>query len=182
MNLFQKILAGIPRSGKSSLCKKIIANNSMTYIPFDSIVSTLGNLYPDLKISHHLDFDRMSKVIAPFLKEFIKHLRYEKVNFLIDIYQLYPKDFHHCGIDVEIYYIGYPRISIEQKVKDIKKFAESNDWSEQLTNSELEELVGRFIKESKDLETQCNSYNDCFIDLSIDFEKSFTNALELISG
>ena len=71
------IIAGVSRAGKSTLAKKIAKDYQMSYIPFDSIVSTLEELYPQTGISHQDENIEMSKSIAVFLKGFMKHLEYE---------------------------------------------------------------------------------------------------------
>ena len=177
----QKVVAGIPRSGKSIVCKEITKGMSISYIPFDSIVSTLHDIYPELKVSHYLGSQKVSKKIAPFLKSFISHLKYEKIDFIIDIYQLFPIDIIHNKIDdVDFIFLGYPEIDVEKKLKQTREYAAPGDWSEDLSDLELRTVIQNYIAESKTMKKQCEEYDLTFIDMSYDFSGSLTKAVELI--
>ena len=108
------ILAGIPRSGKSTVGKKISGKHKYSYLPFDSFVSTFNKIYPELGITHYDDYKVVSKKIAPFLKELINHLNYEELSMVIDIYQLTPDDVKKNELDKvsKIVFFGYPSINL----------------------------------------------------------------------
>lgn len=93
------ILAGVPRSGKSTISKIIFEKYNYSYIPFDSFVSTFNKLYPELGITHYDDYKIVSKKIAPFVKELINYLIYEDISVVIDIYQLTPDDVKKYELD-----------------------------------------------------------------------------------
>jgi len=46
------IIVGASRSGKSTVAKEIAKMHNMSYIPFDSIISTIENLFPEVGIMH----------------------------------------------------------------------------------------------------------------------------------
>ncbi len=86
------IIAGISRAGKSTSTKKIVRDYNLTYIPFDALVSTLEALYPQSGICHMDENIKMSKKIAEFVCEFIIHLDYEDIGYMLASYQILPSD------------------------------------------------------------------------------------------
>jgi len=46
------LVAGVSRSGKTSLAKKLCGHLEMSYFPLDSIISSLEKLYPENGIQH----------------------------------------------------------------------------------------------------------------------------------
>lgn len=178
--MIQKIVAGIPRSGKSLACKEAAKESGILYIPFDSIVSTMHDLYPDLKISHYLESQDVSKRVAPFLKSFIKHLKYEKIDFIIDVYQLYPVDVIQNKIDADFIFLGYPSANIDEKLSQIRKYASPGDWSENLSDTQMKAIIEKYINECQILRDQCDEYGFPFVDMSHDFDKSLQKAIKLI--
>ena len=178
--MIQKILTGIPRSGKSLASKKAAKESNISYIPFDSIVSTMHDLYPDLKVSHYLESQEVSKKVAPFIKSFIKHLKYEQINFIIDIYQIFPIDVIQNKIDIDFIFLGYPEVDIEEKLWQIRKYTSPGSWTEDISDMELRTIIKKYINESKIMKQQCEEYSLPFVDMSYDFEDSLKKAIELI--
>ncbi len=62
------IIAGVPRSGKSTIAKRAANLLNINYFPFDSLVSTImGNLYPEQGITHYEDSQLVSKRVMPVI-------------------------------------------------------------------------------------------------------------------
>lgn len=176
------IIVGASRSGKSTVAKQICKNQNMVYIPFDAIVSTLENLYPEINILHLDDNKDMSPKLAKFICEFIKHLDYEDINYVFDLYQLYPNDLHKY-IDISnfvIVYMGYPNQSPREKLEIIKKYARINDWTKRIDDEEMLEAITSFRDENKRMYIQCLEHNIPFFDTSIDFKETISKVINYI--
>jgi broad-specificity NMP kinase len=173
------IIAGIPRSGKSTVAKTISEAHNYSYIPFDSFVSTFNKLYPNLGITHYDNYKVVSKRVAPFLKELIKHINYEDISVVIDIYQLTPDDVRKYELDKisKIIYFGYTEISLEDKYNFIRKYSRSSDWTESLSEEELKAIIQEYIDESIEVKKKCEEYNIPFIDTGKDFKKTIKEAI-----
>jgi|GEM_PF-2062027 len=167
------IIAGVPRSGKSTLSKQLSKDGNYSYIPFDAIVSTSQNLYPDLGISHFEDSKEVSKKTAPFIAEFLKHLVFESISAVIDVYQLYPIDIvdQPALQNVDILFLGYPDIYPQEKMEKILKHARKGDWTEGVQRKELLSYIQKYIDESKIIKEQCQEYGFQFIDTGSDYEE-----------
>ncbi len=177
------IIAGVSRAGKSTLAKRIARNYQMTYIPFDCIVSTLENLYPQIEIAHRDENTEMSKNIAVFIKEFIKHLEYEDINYVLDLYQVFPDDLMgtDCMDTHVVAYIGYPTLSTTEKLKHVRKHARDKDWTKRVCDKEMEEILSMFIAESRLMQKQCAKNNIAFFDTGIGFENVLYDAYNYIT-
>jgi predicted kinase len=176
------IIAGASRSGKSTIAKKIAKQLNISYIPFDSIISTVEKIYPNYYIKHYDDTLYASKEIANFLKEFLSHLNYEGINYIIDIYQIKPSNLKNT-IDLSNYavaYIGYPNISLEDKLKAIRLSARSHDWTENITDSELAPIVHGFIDDSITLYNECIKESIMHFDTSVNFHETIEKASDYL--
>ena len=178
------IIVGASRSGKSTVAKKVAEMSKMSYIPFDSIVSTIENLYPEIGIKHLDDNSIMSKKIASLLQELIAHLEYENINYVIDLYQIYPKDLVKIIDPTKhlVVYFGYPNLSAEEKLIFVKEHARAKDWTKEVSNEEMIRILNLFITENQAMNIECLEVGYRFFDTGNDFEKTIELAIEFISN
>ena len=89
----QIIIAGVSRSGKSTLAREICKRLWFFFIPGDPLISALEELYPETGI-HHCDDNRtFSPDLAVFIDRYLQHIAYEELDVVIDLYQLFPIDY-----------------------------------------------------------------------------------------
>jgi adenylate kinase family enzyme len=172
------IINGASRSGKSTVAKRIAKKFNMSYIPFDSIVSTLENLYPCTGIKHLDDNKHMSKNLSVLLQEFIKHLAYEDIHYVIDLYQIYPVDLAKIVDDEKhlVVYFGYPNLKAEEKLDLIKKYAREKDWTRHTPDSQMIDILNLFISENQLMQEECKKTNYRFFDTGESFEEAIQEA------
>jgi len=176
------IIAGVSRAGKSTLAKDMAQKYKLTYIPFDSIVSTLEELYPCTKIAHYDNNKIISKDIAILLNTFIKHLNYEDINYVIDMYQIYPIDLSKI-LDLNTHlaiYLGYSSLSSHNKLCDIRKYARDKDWTKNTSDIEMLSILDKFILEDKMIKQECKLVNYPYYDTGSDFLMSLQDASRYI--
>lgn len=172
------LIAGVSRSGKTTLSKKLCRQFAMCYFPLDSIISTLENLYPETGIQHLNDNLVFSKKLAVFIAELTKHLEYEDLNLIIDSYQLFPVDYVEVLLELGllIVYLGYPHISVEDKLSDIRKHQRKQDWTSLVADHEMTPILSQFIHESKIMYHQCQEYRIPFFDTGKDYFRTIDQA------
>jgi predicted kinase len=62
------LVAGAPRSGKSTIARMIARELRMSYFPVDALVSSLGTLHPELGITHLTSNpSAVGRVLSPML-------------------------------------------------------------------------------------------------------------------
>jgi len=172
------LVAGVSRSGKTTLAKKLCSQIEMSYFPLDSIISTLENLHPEMGIKHLDDNLVFSKKLAVFISEFTKHLEYEDLNLIIDSYQLFPVDYVEVLSErgLPIFYLGYPHLSVEEKLSDIRKHQRQQDWTYLVDDCEMIPILSQFIHESKIMCHQCREHKIPFFDTGADYLKAIDQA------
>lgn len=171
------LVVGASRSGKTTLAKKLCGQLEMSYLPLDSIISTLEKLYPEIGIQHLDDNLVFSKKLAVFIAEFIKHLEYEDLNLIIDSYQLFPADYVEVLLEkVPIIYLGYPHLTAEEKLCEIRQHQRKQDWTHLFGDLEMIPILSQFIHESKIMYHQCQEHKIPFFDTGADYLKAIGQA------
>ncbi len=191
------LIAGVPRSGKSTIAQRVAEAGGATYFPVDALVSTLGSLYPELGITHYTEEPRgVSTHLAPVVVELQQHLQYEGMTVVLDAYQCFPRDLaaalKHRRLALPtgegageapfgVVYVGYPEADVKGKTRDIRAHARVEDWAQALDDAALENLVERYIRESGEIKSQCADLGWHFIDTSRSFEAVVSKAVEQLS-
>lgn len=178
------IIAGVSRAGKSTLAKSISKKYNYTYIPFDSIVSTLEELYPCTDIKHMDENKGISPSIAKLLDAYIKHLSYEDINYVIDMYQIFPTDMKMLT-DTDnhlVVYLGYSESTPAQKLDDIRTHARDKDWTKNTSDEEMISILSKFISEDKLMRQECLTVDYSYFDTGVDFSKTIEKAKHYIES
>ena len=178
------IVAGTSRSGKTTVAKRLCRARNISYWPFDSIISTLENLYPETGLRHYDHNAELSPKLAAFIGEFSKHLAYEDVDGVIDLYQLFPVDYKRVldAYGIPIIYLGYPGLSAEEKLRDVKLHQRTVDWTNDVGDMELLVILNQFIAESRMMAEQCKTYKLPFFDTGEAFEENIEKAVSYLLG
>ena len=173
MGIKNVFIGGVARSGKSTLANKILKSNKYNHIPVDYFTSSFKHNFPECGITSNVVIDKeSSSKLALFLSRVINIIDYKDEKFIIDSAHIMPKDIMRY-IDLnkwDVYYVGYPNITKEEKFDIIRKFDDQSDWTFKRTDEELLEILDNLIKLSKEIEEECLKYNIKFIDTSYDIK------------
>ena len=178
------LIGGVSRSGKSTLAKRLCRQAGMSYMPLDSLISTLESLYPGAGMRHMDDNRVFSRQLALFIAELSGHLEYEEMDFILDPYQLFPVDYMEILAErrLPIVYLGYPHLSAADKLRAIRGHQRAQDWSKDMPDSELLPILEQFIAESKLMHQQCREHGLPFFDSGTDFDAAIEQAFGYISA
>lgn len=190
MSRKQIIIAGVARAGKSTVCNELSKREHYQHIEADTITFAFQNSFPETGISH-TDFwglKETSKPFSKFLSAWIKEIQKSgtcnKTNYkiAIDLYHILPEDFvsYFPKENCEIYFLGYPNISVEEKLKQIRCFDTVDDWTTQESDESLKERIETYIEISKYLQEECQKYGLPFIDVSHNREKILEDLINKI--
>lgn len=167
-------IAGVAKSGKSTIANRINRNNIYNHIPLDYFASSLKHNFPETKITSSVVIDRnSSKRLSLLLSRVIEIIDNTDELFIIDSAHILPKDIiKYLNKDKwDVYYVGYPSITKEEKIKIIRKFEKDTDWTFKKDDEELLKILEELIILSNEIEKDCNELNIKFIDTSNDFNK-----------
>ncbi|MDE7398533.1 MAG: hypothetical protein K2N06_03300 [Oscillospiraceae bacterium] len=177
------IVAGVPRSGKSTISQKIANNWGYQHISMDSIIAGIERSFPETGINSDADTDLweniqyISSKMALFICAMIESGEYNECGYgmVIDIFQLLPQHYiQHIDPSVcEIYYFGTSEVTPEERYELLKKYDTPKDYTYYKSEEENKENCASIVKISKDLKEQCKIYNLPYYDTSYNREQVF---------
>ena len=170
------IIAGIPRSGKSTVSKLISKKFGYQHISMDAIIAGFEENFPETGINTEADMSSMdilhniSHKIAPFIQSMIADGDYDECDYgmVIDIYQLLPEDYIEY-IDRErcdIYYFGTAECTKEERFKILKKYDTPQDYTYYKSDDENFEGCGYIVEQSKLIRKECKKYDLPYFDMT----------------
>ena len=178
-------IGGVAKSGKSTLAEKLCHNKNYNHIPLDYFASSLKHNFPETKITSNVVInEESSKKLSLLLSRVTNIMNGKEELFVIDSAHIFPKHIIEY-IDLnkwDIYYIGYPNITKEDKFKIIRKYDKETDWTRKRTDEELLNTLDKLITLSKQIEQECLELNIPFIDTSKDLIKDIENYLSKITS
>lgn len=182
------IIAGVPRAGKTTLSSYLADTPKYQHIAMDGIIIGIENGFPETGVKHTdcWEFLSTSNKIIDFLKAITITTNYDRLPYRLafDLYHITPKIYSE-NIDKEccdIYFLGYPNISIEEKLKQIRKFDTKWDWTSKRDDEDVKAHIKDYIEISKWFEEECEKYDLPFIDVSQNREQKLRELADKICG
>lgn len=186
------IIAGVPRSGKSTISQKISNHLGYQHISMDSIIAGIESVFPETGI--HSDVDTgvwenvqyISSRMALFIQAMIDSGEYGECDYgvVIDIFQLLPQHYiEHIDSSVcEIYYFGTAEVTPEERYQFLKKYDTPKDYTYYKSEEENKEDCVSIVTMSKKLKEQCRIYNLPYFDTSYNREQVFESIFGFCTG
>ena len=175
------IIAGVPRSGKSTISQKISNNLGYQHISMDSIIAGIESVFPETGIHSDADTDLLENIqyisskMALFIRAMIDSGEYDECDYgmVIDIFQLLPQHYiEHIDSSVcEIYYFGTSEVTPEERYAILKKYDTPKDYTYYKSEEENKEDCASIVAISKNLKEQCRKYNLPYYDTSYNREQ-----------
>lgn len=185
------IIAGVPRSGKSTLSQIISNKYRYQHISMDSIIAGIEKVFPETGINSDADTDiqeniqYISSKMALFIQAMLNSGEYNECDYgmVIDIFQLLPQHYVHY-IDsslCDIYYLGTSEVTAEERYELLKKYDTPKDYTYYKSEEENKENCSDIVTISKQLKEQCGIYNLPYYDTSYNREQIFNVILDCLS-
>ena len=118
-------IGGVAKSGKSRLATELSKKYNMNHIPMDYFASSFKHNFPTLGItSNPVINEESSKLLSLFLSRFIEIAEsMDDEFFILDSAHILPQDIisYLNPEKWDIYFLGYPNITSDEKIKEIKK-------------------------------------------------------------
>lgn len=186
------IIAGVPRSGKSTISQIISKKYGYQHISMDSVIAGLERAFPETGINSDADTDAWENVkyissrMAVFIQAMIDSGEYDECDYgmVIDIFQLLP---HHYVQDIDssvcdIFYFGSSEVTLEDRYELLKKYDTPNDYSYYKSEAELRKDCADIVAVSKQFKEQCRKYDLPYYDTAYDREQKFESVLGALSA
>lgn len=177
------IIAGVPRSGKSTISQMISKNFGYQHISMDSIIAGIESVFPETGIDSDANTDLqrniqyISSKMALFIRAMMDSGEYDECDYgmVIDIFQLLPQHYIQY-IDsslCEVYYFGTSEVTSEERYSLLKKYDTPKDYTYYKSEEENKKNCEDIVTISKWLKEQCRIYNLPYYDTSFDREQTF---------
>lgn len=186
------IVAGVPRSGKSTLSRRIAKECGYQHISMDSIIAGFEQCFPETGVDTCAPRSSLeilytiSGKMAPFLRAMMSKEEYDELNgpMVIDMYQLLPEDYVNC-IDKElcdILYLVTAEVTPEERFQIQKEFDTPQDYSYYLSDEERMEGCRYLVEQSILIREQCQKYGLPCYETSRNREQVMASLLSALSS
>ena len=170
------LIAGVAKSGKSTIWEKICEEGKYNHIPFDYITASMKRNYPEWGVKSEVIINNTSKILCTLFKTITDIINDTDEKFIIDCAHIYPHDIVN-KLDLnkwKIIFVGYPNIDVDEKIKNIRKY-DINGWTTKKSDGELRTIINKLKDISNIIKQECDKYNFTFIDTSNNFEYVINN-------
>ena len=112
------LIAGVAKSGKSTICEKICEEEKYNHIPFDYITASMKRNYPEWGVKSDVIINDTSKILCTLFKTITDIINDTDEKFIIDCAHIYPHDIVN-KLDLnkwKIIFVGYPNIDVDENM------------------------------------------------------------------
>lgn len=166
------ILAGTAKAGKTYLSNQIRKRYNLSVFSSDYVMMMLHKGNKDLHIDVYASDSSVARKLEPYLYGLVETMiqndadyLIEGVHFTTDFSAKLLQDFKDR---INIIYIGYKDISVEDKVREIYKYKETmdNPWLFNHQGEKVEDIISYLIEESKRIHDECISKGLQYIEIT----------------
>ena len=86
------LIAGVAKSGKSTICEKICEEEKYNHIPFDYITASIKRNYPEWGVKSNVIINDTSKILCTLFKTITDIINDTDEKFIIGCAHIYPHD------------------------------------------------------------------------------------------
>ena len=174
------IIIGSPRSGKSTLARRIATEFNINLIPMDALVTSFEKTMPKVGIRHHAASESEDK-FAPFLGVFIDDLISESIRPVVvegSFIRVSKLKEWFSDEKFNLMALGYGKdITTDELFNKIRKYdADGFDWTKKFDDDTIRQYCDKFINSNIKLRNDCEQNNIMFWDTSTNRDET----LELI--
>jgi hypothetical protein len=170
------IVGGAPRSGKTLIRNILAKEYGISGFGIDYLQYMLDQAAPQI--------GGAKEPMWPFIKALIDlTLKCHRGDYIIEGTAISPSSCvqYKNNPNVKICFLGFPTISVDQKIKEVKAFPspnETEDWLLIKDETAIRKEVQDLITLSKSFQEECAEVGLPFIDISTDFEKKLKTVID----
>lgn len=190
------IVAGVPRSGKSTLARRIARELGWQHISMDAVIAGFEQCFPETGIDTGISVNKgkssleilhiISGKIAPFLRAMTSPEEYDHKNgpMVIDMYQLLPEDYvKFLNPEIcDILYLLTGDVTPKERFAIQKKYDTPEDYTYDLSDEERMEGCEYLVEQSRLMREQCEKYGLPYLETAHDREAVFRQFLEELNA
>lgn len=175
------MVGGAPRSGKTILAERLLAEHGLPYFSIDTLIASLARAEPELGLRVSDPPMKRVEIIWPTLRKLASDASQKADKFLLEGDVLLPKHVMEFGsgsnTGIKACFIGYADVDPAKKLRAIRRYAaDRTDWTDELDNVHLLNLIGEFRTFSGYLRSECRHYKIPYFDGSTSFASALRDA------
>ena len=175
------ILAGAPRSGKSTLAALLSKKYGYQHISIDSVLAAIETTFKETGIDTNNETIENTKFISSKLGKFIKQMinsgEYEEQDYgvIIDVCQLLPEDFaKNISTDnCDIYYFGTSDITNVERLKLLREYDTNKDYTYYESDEDMLKKCEYIVNLSNYIKLSCHNYGIRYFDTTYNRKELF---------
>lgn len=176
------LILGVARSGKTTLANMIANRYGFSIIDIDAFIGAFKENYPNLGFDYH---SKSNHLVAPFVASYVNAFMYHypNLNFVIEGYHIKLADAVKLfGDKLEIIVLGYPQLTGEQVLANVRKYEGQLDYTRDISDEELLKVVSRHVEYSKKFEKECKELGLNFYDTSYNRENILNKIIDKLAS
>lgn len=178
------IVGGIMRSGKSLFSSQLARRKGFSCISTDYLILLLRDVFPESGIGEAgRKYHELCDRFFPFFTKLIDTLREdEHQDYVIEGYYIRPRDIIGRVDARNALFFGYPEITPEEKLKQLREYGKSHTcYTNEIADEKLFDYVNKWIRESKALRQECLEHDLRFVDVSSQFKSKVDETFDLFA-
>lgn len=180
------IVGGTPRSGKTALKDFVLQKYKIPGFCTDFLRDALDNNVSAFGIKKGMNDREKSEILWPYLEGILQERsKHYRDDLLIEGTNFLPKYLREFKNDPNIgmVFLGFAEINPDKKFDDIRTFpSHEGEWTEELNDFELRDIISEFIEISKYFKSECEIYGIKYFDTSKDFSSVIEQAASYLIG
>lgn len=166
------LIGGCPRSGKSTLARKILQEKKIAFTSLDVLAQALKKGLPELGFHTKSDFESYipkCDMYFPFIWSFINTARHLDNNYVIegcDFSPAHAKKLQELafenGFKIKTVFLGFSEITDYE----LEKFGSVHSWMHGKSKEELRQSGEKYVKISEYNKVECDRLGIKYFDVS----------------
>lgn len=179
------IIAGVPRSGKSTVRRKLLKDHRISGFSTDLIREALIRGIPEFGIKSEQDDITRAHILWPYFREILVERQNYNDDLVIEGTNFLPEHLQEFGsnTDYKLCFLGFPNIDPQEKLRQIRIAQDTDDnWTDDYTDEELLPTIEKWIRDSKQFESECERYGMQFFDTGENFSQTVAAVTQYLSS
>ncbi len=181
------LVGGASRSGKSTLARKLLAENGIPYFPIDALMMGFSDGYPEFGLDPDASSAARGEKLWPILRGICVNLLEEARThpaYLLEGDELLPGHVAELARDhgaaVKCCFLGYADASPERKLREVRE--READWYRFFPDDEVLAFLAEQVEYSRHLREECAERGLAYFDGSADFSGAVEAACRYLTS
>ena len=178
------VIGGASRSGKTLLSRRAVSEKEIPYFPLDALFGALANGAPEFGVRYGDSLMERPAKMWPISKHLFNFFFQEERDFLIEGDSILPSQMNELissGESIRCCFLGYSELTKDEKLALVRKHHQGDiDWTQEISDKEMSEMIDEMIEFSKFLRKECATYGIRYFDVSHDFEGARNAAFDYL--